>query len=78
MKNEPAYPVPEENLLSNGEYNNAGLTKRELFAIHLMPVMLKQMYILAEREKRQIESLFETASFGACEAADALIKELEK
>lgn len=36
MSNEPAYPVPEDNLLSNGTYNNSGLTKRELLAAMAM------------------------------------------
>lgn len=70
MKNEPAYPVPEENRLSNGEYNNAGLTKRELFAARAMQGAISG-YEGGTLTYRQ-------AAYDAVAFADALIKELEK
>ena len=67
MSNEPAYPVPEDNLLSNGTYNNSGLTKRELIAAMAMQGLIAANY--------HVE--YEDAAKHAVLHADALLEALK-
>lgn len=75
MKNEPAYPIVEPD-----SYNSisSGLSKREYFAGLAAPVMLSNLYKMAEKEHKPIENLFKVSAWASVEFADALLEALNE
>lgn len=82
MKNAdmPAMPVITEKRVANTSMSTceqSGLTKREMFAMHAMPSVIKWLDYGVERGERG-DWNFEDAASHAVIAADALLEELEK